>query len=273
MALNETVLEMHYHRPLLELFRNACGVGPKAFNFYKYSPQRECFIGFDQAYVRTQMSEEEFFELLKDSATTSNYQLNQKFVGYFLQFKVVAEMRKMMKHTPPQITNRPHYRVSLDTKRNINTGLSQHELLYNLNRNSGAMVYYACPMIFDRASLYDIDVDLDTLHLADLNSCPSQYSDNDSHFIYFNDKASQPIWCSDPVKGIGIFPKNLLSAVLAKAAHMDSAQSAKELRSLLMDLKGIGIESSSGFYQQAKPRNILSLIGDALTVVQYSDKA
>lgn len=59
--MNETVLEMHYHRPLMDLFRAVFGLGAGGINFYKYSPQRECFVGFDQAYARTELSEQELF--------------------------------------------------------------------------------------------------------------------------------------------------------------------------------------------------------------------
>ncbi len=39
--INETVLEMHYHRPLMDLFREAFGLGESGkINFYKYSPKR-----------------------------------------------------------------------------------------------------------------------------------------------------------------------------------------------------------------------------------------
>jgi hypothetical protein len=125
----------------MDLFRECIGLGTNGgINFYKYSPQRECFIGFDQAYVKSELGEKEFFDILKDSAENRDYELKEVFVGYFLQFKVVKQMQKRMKYTPAIITNSPHYRVSLDTKKNINTGQSQHELLYNLNKNAGAMV-------------------------------------------------------------------------------------------------------------------------------------
>ena len=35
--ITETVLEMHYHRPLMELFRSVFGVGAGRINFYKYA--------------------------------------------------------------------------------------------------------------------------------------------------------------------------------------------------------------------------------------------
>jgi hypothetical protein len=57
MRINETVLEMHYHAEVINLIKKTLGLGPKGdFNFYKYSPQREKFIGFDQAFVMSQAS-------------------------------------------------------------------------------------------------------------------------------------------------------------------------------------------------------------------------
>ena len=160
MTINETVLEMHFHHPILELFINLLGLGNGSFNFYKYSPQRECFVGFDQTFVKTDLSAEQLFQDLKNTAINNGYTLTNFFIGLFLQYKVVKEMRKRSRVTPPQIIRNHNYRVSLDTKKNIRTGLSQHELLFNLNKNVGAIVYYACPFVFDRSDLYTKNVDL-----------------------------------------------------------------------------------------------------------------
>lgn len=119
MAISETVLEMHYHRPIMDAIRDTIGVGPKgSVSFYKYSTQRECFVGFDQAYAVSELSEDEFFNLVKNSAQAKNPHLNDQFFGYFLQFKVVKNMEKFSRCTPTMITNKPHYRVSLDTTKN-----------------------------------------------------------------------------------------------------------------------------------------------------------
>jgi hypothetical protein len=275
-VITETVLEMHYHRPLMELFRSVLGVGNAgAISFYKYSQQRECFVGFDQAYAKTELSEREFFNLLRNAAANSGYKLSDKFVGYFLQFKVVKEMQMRKKYTPASISRRPHYRSSLDTKKNINTGLSQHELLFNLSRkNSGAMVYYACPMLFDRSNLYDVDVDLDELRLVELASCPSSFADNDSHFIYFNDRQATPLWCSEPVEGTALSPEQFADRLVQRVAALEPADTATEILSFLLDLPGAGLDSDSAFSRErAVPRgrsipSILPLVEDSLTVIR-----
>ena len=93
--ITETVLEMHFHRPIMDLIRETFGLGPNGqMNFYKWSPQKECFVGFDQAYVKTQLSDDEFFNFLRMSALSDQYKLGDVLFGYFLQYKVVKSLRK-----------------------------------------------------------------------------------------------------------------------------------------------------------------------------------
>lgn len=266
--ITETVLEMHYHKPLMDAFREVLGLGEKGkINFYKYSQQKECFVGFDQAYAVSDLNLDDFFNMLKESANSRNYALPDKFVGYFLQFKVVKTMQTRRKYTPINIRRIPHYRVKLDTTKNINTGSSQHELLYNLNSNPGAMVYYACPMIFDRSELYSIHVDLDTLRLADLNTCPSKFDDNDNHFIYYNDTVAEPIWCSDPVEGKGISGKQFVKNTAKLIQQMAPSESAQNLLKILTNVEGVGIkEEPKGFFDFEVP-NILNFIAENLTII------
>ncbi len=269
VSITETVLEMHYHKPLMDLVRNALGLGGSGgMNFYKYSPQKECFIGFDQAYARTQLSEEQFFVMLHKAASASDYRLSDRFFGYFLQFKIVKRMKDRNKYTPPSITNKPYYRVELDTTKNVKTGLSQHELLYNLSRNRDAFVYYACPMLFDRSSLYDINVDLDNLRLADLDSCPSRYADNDNHFIYYNDEQATPVWHSEPAEGKAITPAELIRMVIDRANQLKPPQNAVQLLKLLTDVEGAGLSPESEVISRRPTSNILPLVGELLTVIR-----
>lgn len=264
MSINETVLEMHYHRPLMELISSALGLGAGAFNFYKYSPQRECFVGFDQAFVRSDLSEQEMFNRLKSSALTNGYNLSSTFIGLFLQYKVVKQIQRRLRHTPPMITNRPHLRVSLDTKKNINTGFSQHELLYDLNNNVGAFVYYACPMLFDRSELYNAEPDLQSLRLADVASCPDAYSDNDSHFIYFNDTDAQPIWCSEPVDGKAVSPEQMIGSISQQLESVAKEEGSQNLWDELFN----PIELSKG-EEKIRP---LDIVYEALTILEFTNE-
>lgn len=273
MAINETVLEMHFHRPLMELFRETFGLGETgSINFYKYSPQREVFLGFDEAYAKTEMSEDEFFALLRDSASSARYRLPEKFVGYFLQFKVVTVMRNRLRHTPSAMTGKWHYRSSLDTGKNINTGFSQHELLYRLGKNAGAMVYYACPMLFDRSALYEIQVDLDKLQLPDLISCPSEYSDNDQHYIYFNNMTAEPVWCSEPVVGNSLNADSFVSKVLGHAKQSKPSELAKTLLDQLTNLDSLGLTGTEEIFKEnASQPSLLKVVGNLLTIVRISE--
>lgn len=272
MAISETVLEMHYHQPLMKLIRETYGVGATGkFNFFKYSPQKEVFLGFDQAYAMTEMSDDDFFAQMKSSAMEDGYNLKRNFVAYFLQFKVVNELQKNRKKNPPQIVSKPYYRATLDTTKNDNTGFSQHELLYNLSKNNGAMVYYACPMLFDKAALYEVDVSLDPLRLVDLNSCPSDFSDNSKHYIYFDQKQSTPIWCSDPVLGRAITPRELAGLVISHLHQESNTSSAVQVSALLKQLKEVLVKVSESTNETDAARNGLAYFADALTIVRLDE--
>jgi len=66
LTINEATLEMHFHAALMDLFRETLGLGPTgSIEFFKYSPQLEKFVGFDQAYVKTEMSGEELYDELE----------------------------------------------------------------------------------------------------------------------------------------------------------------------------------------------------------------
>jgi hypothetical protein len=216
-AITEATLEMHFHASLMSLFRETYGLGPSgSIEFFKYSPQLEKFVGFDQAYVRTEMSEAQLFQELQEAASKSAYKLNRVLIGYFLQFKVVKRLVNRSRSMPIGFSA-PYYRADLDTHRKTANDPSQHELLYSLAANPGAMVYYACPMVFDRVDLYRPEADLDQLMLADVTSAPGAYSDNERHFVCFQNTTSQPTWCSDPSPGKGInaesFVGQLVNAV------------------------------------------------------------
>lgn len=267
MAITETVLEMHYHRPMMDLIRSTYGLGANGhFNFYKYSPQREVFLGFDQAFAVAQYTDEQFFSLLKQSALTSGYKLPSNFLAYFLQYKVVTELKKRQAKTPASIKSKPHYRATLDTTKNDRTGFSQHELLHRLSQNDGALVYYACPMIFDKADLYEVDASLDTLQLVDMASCPGSFGDNSKHYIYFDQKNAQPIWCSEPVDGKSISAKSFAERVLVQLQQREPAQSSERVISLLATIKEIEAQPST----ETKSESMgLSLVGDSMTIVQF----
>lgn len=267
--ITETVLEMHFHRPIMELIRETFGLGPNGqMNFYKWSPQKECFIGFDQAYVQTKLSDDEFFNLLSRSASSDQYKLDDFLFGYFLQYKVVKPIRKRGIYTPDIVSSTPHYRAELSTTKNKQTGVSQHELLYRLNNNKGAFVYYACPMLFDKTDLYEVEVDLDQLRLVDLASCNDIYDDNDNHYIYFEDTNSEPIWKSEPHVGQAISPEEFVRKLATRFADIEPSESQQLLNDLLTDLRSLGISEEAQIFKGDKHRDIVRLTDESLMIVQ-----
>ena len=233
MSINETVLEMHFHGSILSLIQSRLGLGPAGLmNFYKYSPQKEVFVGFDQAYICSPISEQAMFNHLKAAASTNNYNLGPIFVGLFLQFKVVFPLSRKSKNTPTQISSTPYYRSALSTQQNVNTGQAQHQLLHLLSANPGAFVYYACPMLFDRTKLY-CPPDLKELRLVDVRSSAGPYLDNQKHFIFFDSPTSIPIWKSEPKEGKSIYPEELAENISHYVAETNTGESANAVLSIL----------------------------------------
>lgn len=227
MAINETVLEMHFHRALMDAFRSTLGVGATGVTFFKYSPQKECFVGFDQAWIMQPVSDDQLYVDLKTAAQQNSYQLGAKYTGYFLQYKVVKRMVRRWKTHPLPTIGVPFGRVTLSTQANPNTGLSQHELLFNLCKNTNALVYYACPSIFDKAELYREQVDIASLHLVDVSSCPNEYKDNKRHHLYFELPSMESTWCSEPMSGRSIGVAVLVKQIADRLSRAPQAEAAK----------------------------------------------
>lgn len=266
MTINETVLEMHFHRALMDLFRDTLGLGPTGkINFYKYSPQRECFVGFDQAWVATDASEGELFHDLKEAAR-GNYSLGDRYLGYFLQFKVVKKLEKYTGSQPRPVSSTPFGRVQLYTQANAKTGKSQHELLFNLSQNLQALTYYACPMIFDKTELYKADVDLAKLALVDLQSCPGPFRDHQKHHIYFDLSSMKPTWCSEPVEGTQITPKEFVRKAVGRINGEEWMGEVRRLLDVLGYLKESRQESLYSLDAKKEPHSVW----DALTIVRVS---
>lgn len=244
MSISETVLEMHYHQALMELFRSVFGVGPSGnISFYKYSPQKECFVGFDQAWLMTDVSDQKLFDDLSKAAQGNKYQLNERYVGYFLQYKVVHLLSRRHRKNPPPVGSLPYGRVNISSQANFRTGKSQHELLFNLCKNKGALTYYACPAIFDKTQLYKKEFDLNTLHLVDVASCPSDFTDHKKHHIFFDLPFMAPTWCSEPVEGRVISADSFAHNIRRRLFESPAAE-ARRLHDCILHLRGMQPESA-----------------------------
>lgn len=271
MAINETVLEMHFHNSLIDLIKSAFGLGDAGhYNFYKYSPQQECFVGFDQAFVKTQVSDKELFKDLSEAAAGRDYQLGKAYFGYFLQFKVVSKMVKLNNKTktPPEVKATPFFRTDIYNQRTKSNSHSQHELLYNLAKNKGAMTYYACPMIFNKADLYK-PTDLSKLRLVDVSTAPSAFQDNQSHHIFFPGETDDPIWCSDPVTGQAISPEEF--AELAAGRTREKQSSAGVILEALSWLREIARENDAPWVGSFGEFD--DFLADTLTIIEIKQRA
>ncbi|WP_159016609.1 hypothetical protein [Cognatiluteimonas profundi] len=273
MSINETVLEMHFHHALMDLFRSTFGVGPAGrISFYKYSPQKECFVGFDQAWVMTDVSDDQLFNDLKDAAQGNSYNLGTRYVGYFLQYKVVKRMIRHSKNNPPPVTSAEYGRAAVSNQANANTGKSQHELLFNLCKNLGALTYYACPAIFDKAELYRESVDLNKLTLVDLSSCPSEFKDNQKHYIYFDFPSMKPTWCSEPVLGTSIDAIQMARS-LERRLNQDQKIETDRLLSCLFYLNWQRrVQRGGRRVQEYEPDKDLDSALQALTVIRVDSR-
>src|SRR5258705_6436253 len=96
--LPESLLEMHFHSALIQHY--AKKFGAKFLRLYKPVPQKEAWLGFDQGWTRSNLTEEELFEALKGVIKASATSMPKFFLGEFLQFKVVDTLTRGSHKTP-----------------------------------------------------------------------------------------------------------------------------------------------------------------------------
>ena len=264
--ITESTLEMHYHKALMDALKDCYGVGPKGqFSFFKYSPQKEKFIGFDQAYVRTEVDDDDFYNDIKKIASGTS--TSKKYAGFFLQFKVVDIRVKKSKLVPLNVSSTPpFFSVKLTTDRDAYGNLSQHELLRNIRASSPqAIVYYVCPMLFEKLDLYVDDPNLDLLRMVDVESSQSDFSDNKSHHIFFKNMLSQPVWCSEPRDGIALTIKEFIERV--KELDITPQQHADLLLLVIENQKLL-----TKFDEKEEPLSAtLKLLSDSLYLISYGE--
>ena len=125
---------MHVHRAILKCFEDTFGA--KFLRLLKPSTQMEAWVGFDQGWSRTELSNTDLFEQLKSSIVAGATSVNQFVLGYFMQFKAVQEMRRLSRYAPSGFAA-PYFRIELSLEVNPTTGLSQHETLIRLSQIAG----------------------------------------------------------------------------------------------------------------------------------------
>jgi hypothetical protein len=177
--ITEALLEMHFHEALWKYF--AKKIKKKFVKLYKPSARREVWLGFDQAWVRTVLSIDNFIDQLQGSIQ-ENQPSPKFFIGYFLQFKRVEIINNNRNIIP--IFSSPYYRSKLSLNVNKRTGISQHETLLKLSNLPKANVYYVCPMVFNYDEILE-EPDINKLRFVDIRSAPSGWNTNSQHYIAF----------------------------------------------------------------------------------------
>jgi hypothetical protein len=199
--INEALLEMHFHSAVVNHFSNIYGA--KFLRILKPVPQKECWVGFDQGWVYTKVSNSDLLNALSSAIQTGAASVGKFYLGYFLQFKVVHKMVASSSLMPSGYVT-PYFRSELDLYPNKTTGISQHETLARLTGIANASVSYACGMLFDLDDIYQ-PPNLKNLRCVPLGTAPSGWVTNQRHFITFRNTSDiAPKWCSDPVEGISL---------------------------------------------------------------------
>jgi len=194
--VTETLLEMHFHRAIVKCFEDTFGA--KFLRLLKPSTKSEAWVGFDQGWTRTTLTNAELFDQLKTTIASGATSVNAFYFGYFMQFKSVQQMQRLSRYAPTSFYA-PYFRAEVSLEVNPNTGLSQHETLMRLSQIVGSDVNYVCPMMFNVDELYD-EPNIDQLQVVDVRSAPGGWSSSDRHFITFQSVAgASPQWCSEPV--------------------------------------------------------------------------
>jgi hypothetical protein len=197
----EALLEMHYHPAIVQMFAQVFGA--RFLRLFKPSTTREAWVGFDQGWVAAPaLTTQQLYDRLSNAIQAGESQVAGFYLGYFLQFKVLREMVRRSRYAPTFPP--PYLRSELSLSPNESGGLSQHETLSRLSNVQGALVYYACPRLFDLDQIYD-PPDLETIEIVEVNQAPTGWLSQDRHFLAFPrpDSLGSSEWLSDPVEAKG----------------------------------------------------------------------
>lgn len=265
--ITEALLEMHFFRPLVNLFKTTFGA--KVNRLIKPSPSGEAWVGFDQGWASTTLTTEQLFEELKKGVQNKSGAVAGFYLGYFLQFKVVERRIKGSRYKPLQYSV-PYFRSELSLKPNQTTGLSQHETLQRLARIQNACVSYACPMVFDIADIWQ-QPDLSKFRVVDISNCPNGWQSYERHFIVFKTSNDpNPIWHSEPVTTRSLSPKEWLSP---DSRHRPKTMSGEELLRFIIEGAQV-IREAMTLKKVMLPhhldKRVASLLPSSFTIIEMS---
>ncbi len=264
--INEALLEMHFHRALVRHFSRRFGAG--FLKLLKPSQQQEAWVGFDQGWHHSSVSNEELLNELKDAIHSNRTQTNNFYLGYFMQFKKVLKMRsKGNTHRPPSFRSF-FYRSTLSTIPNKKTGISQHETLLRLQRVSNASVSYACPMLFEIDDIYK-NPDINKLRLISLSNAPSNWQPYDKHYICFQTINGQPVWLSEPVQGKAYSVEEWASDTLGVGPKKLFGDQIIEL--IRNTLKVNFFKTGSNYFEKEDGR-FIKYLPESMTIIKFKRK-
>ena len=263
--ITEALLEMHFHHAIVERFSHLFGAN--FLMILKPSPRQEAWVGFDQGWVHTTLSEEKFISDLQAAVHSGTNQVDKFYLGFFLQFKKVNIISRKRKHYPRHYYS-PFLRVELDLTPNETTGISQHHTLLRLRSIVNAYVAYACPMFFEINDIYKPD--LTKLRIKSLTDAPDDWKPNTSHFICFQtqDDAS-PFWLSEPVIGKAYSFNEWASGDFEESPKKMNAQ---QILNLLHDFFSIKSFFRGRHYFKKGSKKYIKYLPESLTIIEFRKK-
>ena len=105
------------------------------------------------------------------------------------------------------------------------------------------------------------------------SSCPESYSDNDNHYIFFNDVDGDPdFWRSEPTKGEAITPFAFGHLLQKRVMALQPIESMKLLFDILTNVEAVGLSEQAIYFEGRQRRDILELTHDSLTIGTYSPR-
>jgi hypothetical protein len=195
-SVTEALLEMYYFQAIRDHFTSVFGA--RVLRILKPSQRQEGWVGFDQGWVRTELSNEQFCSELATALASGSSGLSRFYFGFFLQFKIVEIMNRRSRYSPPGFVA-DYFRSELDLTRSQESGTIQHHLLIALSRINGASVAYACPMFFDIDAIYD-PPDLNQLRCVPVTDETPPFDEGERHFIAIQTPTDAwGFWCSQPI--------------------------------------------------------------------------
>lgn len=268
--ITEALLEMHFHRALVERFRQQYGAA--FLRLLKPSPKQEAWVGFDQGWVRTSVTTGQLFADLQAAIQSQATNVSNFYFGFFLQFKIVERMVRNSKLKPGHYIT-PYFRSELSLNPNSTTGISQHETLLRLNTVVGASVSYACGMLFDIADIWEAPR-VDKLRCVDISTSPAGWATNQRHFISFQTETDpSPLWCSEPIEGKSMsFDEWAFGDYHISPKKMTGKEILNLIMATLEEIRRINkkrIEAMETDYRREQKDSFTKLLPSSFTIIEF----